>query len=103
MADDRQERPSGNSNTHDPLPYIIRLRITIDEDQPSEVREFKVTAYSLMEALFQANFEAMGSSIIDNAKVKVEFIAPHEEEYWRRTMGSAVATAMMALRKAQGQ
>lgn len=30
MADepnDRQERPTGNANVHDPLPYIVKFRV----------------------------------------------------------------------------
>jgi hypothetical protein len=87
MADEKQERPSGNSSMHDPLPYIFRLRVTVSEDLPSEVREFRVTAYSLMEGLMQAMFEASGSSVVDDAKVKVEHVTVDEQEYWRRVLG----------------
>lgn len=91
MADEHQERPSGNSSMHDPLPYIVRLRVTVSEDLPSEVKEFKVTAYSLMEGMLQAMFEAGGGAVVDNPKVKLEHITVDEEEYWRRVLGRLMA------------
>jgi hypothetical protein len=92
MEDDsKQERPSGNTTTHDPLPYVVRLRIAMTDDAVPEVRELHVTAYSIHEAWMQAVLEATGSGVVDIAttKVQVEFIGPDEPAYWLKMLGNA--------------
>jgi hypothetical protein len=73
---------SDDSFTHEPLPYVITLRSTLDDDAPPTVREFKVTAYSLFEAVIQATVEAGGSGLADE-KHKAERIAPDLDAYWK--------------------
>jgi hypothetical protein len=92
--DKRPERPAGNNSTHDPLPYLVRLRISLTDDAVPEIREFKVVGYSLMEATMQAFFEATGSSVIDDAKIKVEFVGPDEPAYWQKMLGNMLNRAL---------
>jgi hypothetical protein len=89
--DRKQERPGGNANTHDPLPYLVRLRIALTDDAVPEIREVKVTAYSLSEAWMQAFFEITGNGMVDpaNTKVQIEFIGPDEPAYWIKMLGNA--------------
>jgi hypothetical protein len=79
MADE-DRKAMGDMWTHQPLPYVVRLRITADEDSAPRVQEFKVTAYSIIEAMMQANFLAGGSGI-DGEKYKVEEITPDMPAY----------------------
>lgn len=61
--------------THAPLPYVVRVRLVRDDDAAPEVREIRLTAYSVLEAMLQATIEA-GGSTFDDSKVKVEHITP---------------------------
>jgi hypothetical protein len=61
--------------THHPLPYAVTVRSTVDEDSAPTVRTFTVTAYSLMEALIQASFEAGGTGLEDQ-KHHIERVEP---------------------------
>ena len=89
MADEQEpQRPSGNSSVHDPLPYIVRVRLYTHEDAPPSVQEVRVNAYSLLEAVGQAMFEVTGASAVDEGKAKIEFIGPDVPEYWRRMLGN---------------
>ena len=67
--------------THDPFPYIVRLRITLDDDAAPETVERQVTAYSVFEAVVQAVMEATGGSAFDDSKIQVESISPDLPAY----------------------
>lgn len=103
MDDDNQRSLGGNTTTHDPLPYVVRLRVTHGDDAPPETREIKTVAYSALEAVMQAHMEAAGSSVIDESRVVVEWIGPDEPDYWLRMLqNSARQLAILARRRASG-
>jgi len=60
---------------HSPLPYVVRLRVAMDEDSVPEVSEFHVTAYSIFEAMMQATLQA-GGQVLDGTKIRVEDVRP---------------------------
>lgn len=88
MSEDRS-KDSGGMFTHAPLPYIVRIRVVVDDDATPESREFKLTAYSVLEAMMQALYQA-GGTAIDGVNYKVEDIRPDIAEYYRMI---ATATA----------
>lgn len=95
MADD-ERKAMGDTWTHQPLPYVVRLRITADEDSAPRVEEFRVTAYSIIEAMMQANFLAGGSGVSgESDKYKVEEIMPDMPAY----LAMFVANSALAARQ----
>ena len=79
------ERPasnSGDSLVHAPLPYLVRVRVVVDDDRPPEMRTIALTAYSMLEAMLQASLEAGGSGAND-PRVTVEQIMPDLVAYQR--------------------
>ena len=80
MSGGRDDR-AHDAFTHGPLPYIIRLRVSIDDDAPPQIREFHITAYSVIEAVFQAIFEAGGTELND-AKTMVDSVRPDEPAFY---------------------
>lgn len=98
MSDD-DKRPSepGGMVTHLPLPYMVRARVVADDDAPPQVREFRVVAYSVFEAMMQVCVEA-GSVSLDDAKVKIEEIKPDEQAY-RTMFYGEIQAAMNMVRK----
>lgn len=97
--DDKQERPVGNNNIHDPLPYKVQLRMTLGEDSVPQMHEWRGTAYSLSEAMFQAFMETSGTALTDGTKIVIESIGPDEPEYWFRILGNAVGALIGNLKK----
>lgn len=79
-----------DSFTHAPLPYIVRVRISADDDSVSQAREFRLVAYSAYEAILQALFAA-GSTSLADAKVKVEEIGPDVAGYLKLISGGIEA------------
>ena len=73
--------PSGDTWAHRPLPYVVRLRISADDDKPSVQFECRGVAYSLMEAMVQATVAATGQAAIDNQKIAVEQLEPDLDAY----------------------
>jgi len=67
--------------THEPLPYVVRLRVVLSQDSIPEIREYKIVAYSIMEAMLSALFQAGGTEI-DGVKYAVEDIQPDIPEYF---------------------
>lgn len=96
-ADDKQPSLAGNRDTHDPLPYLVRLRVALTDDAVPEIQEIRVVAYSLSEAMMQAFIAVTGNGVIDS-KVRVESIAPDEPEYWTRMLGNTIARFVANLR-----
>ena len=90
--------PSGDTWAHRPLPYVVRLRVSTDDDKPSVRYEHRCLAYSLLEALIQASVAATGQATIDNQKVAVERLEPDWEAYL--TMMHDATEAEMSSRKA---
>jgi hypothetical protein len=71
---------------HHPLPYIVSLKETSDDDQPAQRWEKRVVAYSIVEAVAQAMVEVGGMMPHDEmskAKFQVENVQPDVAEYWR--------------------
>lgn len=85
------EKSSGDLFVHYPLPYLVRVRIVTDEDRPPEQRTIAVLAYSVFEAMMQANLEAGGSGE-NNERVQVEHLAPDLLEYQRMLASAQVST-----------
>ena len=80
MKDEKE--PSRHSNgTHAPLPYVVRLRFAEDEDKGAVPYEWRGAAYSLMEAVTQALFEASGSMDVKAESVRIEKVGPDIEGY----------------------
>jgi len=79
--DEKPDKPN-SMLTHQPLPYLVRLREAIggNDDLAPTIREERVVAYSLMEALLQATFQAGGTGV-DDSRYRVEFIGPDLEAY----------------------
>ena len=75
-----EKKASFDGGAHQPLPYVVKVRVTSSEDSAPQVREFRMFAYSAYEALLQAMFEAGGQSI-DDVKVKLEEIRPDLPAY----------------------
>lgn len=87
MPNGEHEQPEsarGGSSvwTHEPLPYVVVLRMVVDEDRPGESRECHVVAYSLLEAAMQAIYELDGKASPDGTKYKVERIGPDASAYF---------------------
>lgn len=70
-----ESKPKHDIFTHEPLPYVVRLRETLagDDDAVPQIREERVTAYSVMEAMLQAIFLAGGTGVEDS-RYRVESI-----------------------------
>jgi hypothetical protein len=87
MSDDK--RPSGDTWTHQPLPYRVRMRVTAGDDATPTVVEHRCLAYSVLEAVIQASMSATGAATIDNQKVTLERIEPdvampeQHDDAWR--------------------
>lgn len=83
MSDEDKDKPKVDRIwVHDPLPYIVRLRETLNEDSVPTVNEYRVVAYSIFEAMVQATTRAGGRGI-DDIRYKIEDIYPDLEEYFR--------------------
>lgn len=61
--------------SHRPLPYIVRVRVTLTDDSVPTVCEERVVAYSIMEAIVQA-VARTGWMGVDDTRYRVEDIAP---------------------------
>lgn len=77
-----ERKPSEPSDmfTHMPLPYIVRLRQTSDDDAAPIRCELKLNAYSVMEAVVQATLQVGGTGV-NEGKVQVEEVMPDTEAY----------------------
>lgn len=67
-------RLGGDLNTHTPLPYVVRLKLVLDQDTPPQSADWNGWAYSLMEAILQALMEASGKS--SGVTYTVEYVRP---------------------------
>lgn len=94
MADGKSD---GGAFTHAPLPYVARVRCSFDDDSPLEVREVRVTAYSILEAILQAGMECGGEGPADQ-RVRVVGIEPDVREWARRFGGIRLEAATNAQR-----
>ena len=74
------EQKSGDAFTHQPLPYIVRIRIIQNDDVVPEIQEFHIVAYSIIEAMIAGCFQAGGRGLEDS-RLKVEDIKPDIVEY----------------------
>lgn len=70
MADDKPRL----GVVHSPVPYIVTLRVVVDQDQPPTRIEAHVTAYSLIEAV-EAAFLAQAGRF-DKGEYLVEAVEP---------------------------
>ena len=96
--DKEEQRPQpGEGTTHPPLPYLVRLRLTMTDDSRPEIVEYRVVAYSLREATMQACFQA-GAVAFEGQNVTVEFVGPDLDAYARVFGVPAVARLASALR-----
>ncbi len=77
---------------HEPLPYVVRVRSVLSEDEPPEVRTFRMFAYSVLEAVIQATFMAGGNGLED-ARHRIEAIEPDLAEYIRFVTARALEAA----------
>ena len=80
-------KDNNSSFDHKPLPYIIYLKIVASEDLPPETRPFRITAYSVYEAMLQAILstgndpeQIFGG---ESKKVNVVSLGPDIERYWK--------------------
>ena len=83
--------------THEPLPYLVRVRQVTDEDSPPVVSEHTITAYSLLEAMLQATINAGGSGL-DDSKIKVESVEP-DLAAWAKLAAERAVKAMLGSRQ----
>ena len=65
---------------HEPLPYVVRLRVSAGDDAQPVVHEHRAPAYSAMDAVVQAFFSATGRAP-DDGKVVVEDVRPDINAY----------------------
>lgn len=83
MDDDLKPRvPSGDMNAHTPLPYSVRLRVTLSDDAVPTTETRTVIAYSVMEAVLQVAMSLTGSAGGADQKVVVEHIEPDVPAYF---------------------
>ena len=75
-------KPPSDFMTHPPLPYVVVLReIPMGSDDAVPVlHQQHVMAYSVLEALLQANIVS-GASGLDDSRFKVETIEPDLPAY----------------------
>lgn len=71
---------------HDPLPYVVALRIGLDEDAPTSDYEWRGYAYSIFEAMMQATIGATGDA---NGSVRIVSILPDIAEFYRHAARKA--------------
>lgn len=64
-----------------PLPYTVRIRMSVHEDEQAIVSEHHVVAYSLTEALQMAGMIVAGNTAIDEATIVVESVSADVEAY----------------------
>lgn len=74
MKEDSQ-KPLGDSFVHSPLPYLVTVKSTVDDDSVPSVQVVSVTAYCLFEAMFQA-ITQVGGKGFDDERHRVEAIGP---------------------------
>lgn len=81
MSDEKAR--TGSALIHEPLPYIVRLRVAVDEDSAPTVKVFRVTAYSIVEAMAQAMISAEATTVDLGAHVqfRVEDVVPDISRY----------------------
>lgn len=63
MSDEK--KPTEPRLVHEPLPYVVRLRSTLTDDEIPQEREFHVVAYDVIESVIQAVMEAGGMGLED--------------------------------------
>lgn len=80
---------SGAPLSHEPLPYVVTVRVALDDDHAPELRQIKLVAYSVIEAMVQASIIAGGSIGHEDARVKVERIDADVEAYHAQIGGIA--------------
>lgn len=66
---------------HEPLPYVVTLRVMLHDDGPAQRVEWRGYAYSVTEAMLQAMFEHVGLVGANDEHIKVERITPDLTEY----------------------
>lgn len=81
MSEQDKAKQGNSDGTHRPLPYVVRIRVALDEDRQGDVVTWNGYAYSLMEAMLQACFVVCGEA--SPAKVSVEHVGPDMVEYLR--------------------
>lgn len=69
------DQVSGSLYIHEPLPYLVRLKVVVSDDAIPETRECRIVAYSLMEAAFSALFQNGGSEF-DGVKYSIVSVEP---------------------------
>lgn len=78
---------------HEPVPYIVRVRVVVDPDRPPEVVVQRLVAYSVIEAVYQAIVMTTGLVDIEAHKIHVEDIRPDLPAYMLQVMEQAVTRA----------
>ena len=82
--DDELKRPTnqGDMFVHHPLPYIVKLHVSLGDDTVPHERTWEGYAYSILEAVFQATTSVGGSGFGDE-RIKVVDMAPDLLAYVR--------------------
>lgn len=73
--DNQSSKPVGDMFVHAPLPYIVTVKSTMDDDAVPSIQTVNVVAYSILEAMLQATTQVGGKGF-DDEKHRVERIEP---------------------------
>lgn len=87
MAD---EKARESMFTHEPLPYVVRLRETMGDDTMPVSHEERLVAYSVYEAMMQAIFQA-GGHAPSETRFTIESIEPDVPAYYAMLAARVVA------------
>jgi hypothetical protein len=82
--------------THIPLPYVVRVRVAVDDDAPPECREYRVVAYSVVEAMIQVSLQLTSAMDLSaSMQIRVEHIAPDTGAYAALYGDALVAASLL--------
>lgn len=76
---------------HEPLPYIVMVRATVNQDAAPERFEKRVMAYSAYEAIYAAIMEVSGSASDATKQCHVESVRPDVSAYLLLRLQQALA------------
>ena len=96
------ERKTGGESmwAHEPLPYVVRLRVTASDDAVPMVVEHRCVAYSTFEAVMQALMVTSGRPSAEESNIRVESVAPDVARWLADQMVARVALARGAGKEA---